>query len=93
MMLIECPWCGPRNQDEYICGGQAHIHRPQDPAVVSDRQWAAYQFMRMNPCGPHTERWRHLYGCGQWFHLVRDTLTHEIRVVYGITETPPEGLL
>ena len=93
MMLIECPWCGPRNQDEFLCGGQAHIHRPPDPAAASDREWAEYQFMRSNPCGRHAERWQHLYGCGQWFHMVRDTLTHEIRAIYRITENPPEALL
>ena len=24
------------------------------------------------------ERWRHTYGCGRWFNLVRNTVTHEI---------------
>ena len=93
MMLIHCPWCGPRNQEEFTCGGQAHIERPQNPTEVSDRVWADYQFVRQNPSGRHAERWQHLYGCGQWFHLVRDTLTHEIKAIYGITENPPKDLL
>ena len=93
MMRIECPWCGARNQDEFICGGQAHIQRPERPEEVSDQVWAQYQFMRENPRGLHFERWMHLYGCGQWFHLARDTLSHEIRAVYGIEEDPPEDLV
>lgn len=92
MMMINCPWCGPRNQDEFRCGGQAHIHRPADPASVSDAAWAEYQFMRENPCGIHLERWQHLHGCTMWFHMARDTLTHEIRAIYRIDEAPPVDL-
>ena len=92
MMLVNCPWCGPRNQDEFICGGQAHIQRPVQPGTVSDQAWAEYQFMRKNPCGLHLERWQHLYGCGRWFHMARDTLTHEIKAIYGIDSDPPEEL-
>lgn len=86
MMLINCPWCGPRNQEEFVCGGQAHIMRPEEPQTVSDHDWSRYQFVRTNPRGLHAERWLHLYGCGQWFHMLRDTVTHEIHGVYGINE-------
>jgi sarcosine oxidase subunit delta len=92
MMLIDCPWCGARNQDEFSCGGQAHIERPQQPESVSDRTWAEYQFVRLNSCGLHFERWQHIYGCGQWFHMTRDTRTHEIKAIYLMHEDPPEGL-
>jgi sarcosine oxidase subunit delta len=92
MMLIDCPWCGARNQDEFSCGGQAHIERPQQPESVSDRTWAEYQFVRLNSCGLHFERWQHIYGCGQWFHMARDTRTHEIKAIYLMHEDPPEGL-
>jgi heterotetrameric sarcosine oxidase delta subunit len=90
MMLIQCPFCGPRSQEEFLCGGQAHINRPEHPEAESDRDWAHYQFVRENPRGLHAERWLHLYGCGQWFHLLRDTRTHEIHGAYGMTEEPPE---
>ncbi|MEE4217219.1 MAG: sarcosine oxidase subunit delta [Xanthomonadales bacterium] len=89
MMLIHCPCCGPRNQEEFLCGGQAHINRPENPELLSDRDWAHYQFVRENPKGLHAERWMHLYGCGQWFNVLRDTRTHEIQAVYGITEDAP----
>ena len=92
MMSIGCPYCGPRNQDEFVHGGQAHIQRPQEPEAVSDETWARYQFVRDNPCGLHLERWQHLYGCGQWFHLARDTLSDEITMVYRIDQDPPEEL-
>jgi len=37
----------------------------------------------------HFERWRHAQGCGRWFNLVRNTVTHEILSVYAITDPPP----
>ena len=35
------------------------------------------------------ERWRHTFGCGQWFNVVRDTVTHEVSAVYGIADPRP----
>jgi sarcosine oxidase subunit delta len=31
MLLIECPWCGPRDEIEFSYGGEAHRVRPGDP--------------------------------------------------------------
>ena len=31
MLLITCPYCGPRPEIEFRCGGEAHIARPADP--------------------------------------------------------------
>ncbi|MEB0164296.1 sarcosine oxidase subunit delta, partial [Glaciimonas sp. CA11.2] len=28
MLLITCPWCGPRAESEFHCGGEADIARP-----------------------------------------------------------------
>ncbi|MGR3984880.1 MAG: sarcosine oxidase subunit delta, partial [Gammaproteobacteria bacterium] len=39
MLLINCPWCGARDQSEFTCHGEAHIIRPQDPAALDDAQW------------------------------------------------------
>lgn len=88
MLSIPCPWCGERARSEFSCGGEAHIRRP-DPRTATDEEWADYLFMRRNPEGAHRERWFHAHGCRQWFHVARDTATHEILAVYGITETPP----
>ena len=87
MMQINCPWCGPRDEEEFSCGGQAGIERPENPADVSDEEWAAYLFTRVNPEGLHREMWRHTFGCRQWFLVDRDTLTHEISPVT-VVETP-----
>ena len=89
-MRFDCPLCGPRDEIEFTCGGQAHLHRP-DPAGASDAQWAAYLFLRRNPAGLHEERWCHTYGCGQWFHVSRDTVTHRVMRVYPISVVPAEA--
>jgi sarcosine oxidase, subunit delta len=78
MLLLPCPWCGPRPENEFRYGGQAGLKRPVDPAAVDDGNWAAYLWVRDNPKGRHTERWRHLHGCGRFFNVVRDTVTDRI---------------
>ena len=49
MLLIPCPWCGPRDETEFRYGGQAHLAYPDDPAALSDEAWADFLFMRDNP--------------------------------------------
>ena len=88
MFVIECPWCGKRDQREFVNGGEAHIIRPQDSEQMDDEQWADYLFMRTNNQGPHAERWVHAHGCGQWFNVLRNTTTDEILNSYRIGEKP-----
>jgi sarcosine oxidase, subunit delta len=87
MMQIGCPWCGIRDEREFVCGGTTHISRP--PLESDDRAWGEYLFFRDNPKGMHLERWRHAYGCGMWFNVARDTVTHRIAAVYRMTDPPP----
>jgi sarcosine oxidase subunit delta len=82
VLLIPCPWCGPRDEIEFHCGGTTHIQRPIPHDQVSDETWGEYLFFRENPKGAHAERWVHAAGCRQWFNVVRDTTTHEITAVY-----------
>jgi heterotetrameric sarcosine oxidase delta subunit len=89
MLLISCPWCGPRDEAEYHYGGQAHIPYPADPAMLSDEEWAQYLFFRDNPRGPFAERWCHSAGCRRWFNVLRDTSTDRILVVYKLDEPRP----
>ena len=87
MLQIRCPYCGVRDEVEYRYGGQSHIARPGPQ--VGERQWSEYLFVRDNPKGRHFERWCHSFGCGQWFNLARDTVTHEILAVYRMGEPAP----
>ncbi|MGJ5749022.1 sarcosine oxidase subunit alpha [Streptomyces puniciscabiei] len=90
MLLISCPWCGPRDEAEFHYGGQAHVSYPEDPAALTDEEWARYLFFRDNPKGPFAERWSHAAGCRKWFNAVRDTSTNEILAVYKVGESRPE---
>jgi sarcosine oxidase, subunit delta len=89
MLLIPCPWCGPRDDIEFHYGGEAHIARPTDPNAVNDATWAEYLYMRANPKGVMAERWVHQAGCRRWFNVLRDTVTHEILACYHIGDPPP----
>jgi len=80
MLLIRCPWCGPREEIELRYGGEAHVGVPTPD--VDEQTWSRYLFFRSNPTGRYAERWAHVHGCRRWFNLVRDTITHEITGVY-----------
>jgi heterotetrameric sarcosine oxidase delta subunit len=79
VLLIPCPWCGPRAELEFAYGGQAGIAYPPDPEALTDDEWAAYLFLRDNPRGELDERWVHTAGCRRWFRLRRNTGTNAIR--------------
>lgn len=76
MLLIPCPYCGPRSQVEFTYGGDASVPRPANDA--SQAQWFDYVYLRDNPCGPLDEWWLHSAGCRSWLRVRRDTRTHDI---------------
>ena len=87
MLRIACPDCGLRDEAEFAYGGEAHVERP--PLEANDAAWADYLYFKDNPLGVHAERWRHARGCGQWFNVLRHTLTHRIVAVYRMGEPRP----
>lgn len=89
MLLIPCPYCGERPETEFSYGGEAHIARPENPAALSDEDWAQVLFMRGNQKGAFRERWIHTHGCRRWFNMLRDTASHQIHGVYRIGEAHP----
>ena len=78
MLLIECPFCGPRDEREFSYGGPDFGRRPDDPGELDDQGWVEQMTVPDNPLGPARERWWHERGCGEWFLLVRDTRTHAV---------------
>jgi heterotetrameric sarcosine oxidase delta subunit len=89
MLLIPCPYCGPREETEFAYGGEAHIARPSEPETLSDAEWGDYVFMRTNPKGAHYERWNHAHGCRRWFNMMRHTVSHQILAVYKVGDPKP----
>jgi heterotetrameric sarcosine oxidase delta subunit len=76
MMLIPCPYCGPRDVTEFAYGGDGNARQPRGDAALSE--WSDYVYLRDNPRGPHTELWQHSAGCRRWIRVRRNTLTHEV---------------
>ena len=89
MLLIACPWCGSRPENEFRYGGEAHIARPHDQGSLGDDEWGAFLYLRTNPKGVHHERWRHIHGCGRFFNFVRETVSDRVLATYRRDETKP----
>jgi sarcosine oxidase, subunit delta len=89
MLRIQCPYCGStRDEDEFTYGGPYERVRPATPQEMSDQQWADYLFTRDNTRGNSLERWRHTFGCRQWFGIERNTVSHELVRVFTFAEVP-----
>jgi sarcosine oxidase subunit delta len=88
MLRIPCPNCGLRDEPEFVFGGPSHITRPD--YAVDDKTWTQYLYDRDNSVGLNFERWLHAYGCGLWFNVARNTLTHALVAVYGMGEPKPD---
>jgi sarcosine oxidase subunit delta len=52
------------------------VKRPE--RATDDKTWAQYLHFRGNVKGAAKELWIHTAGCGRWFVLSRDTVTHEV---------------
>lgn len=81
MLLITCPYCGPRNDDEFTYKGEI-VRRPAadtDPAT-----WRAYLYTRDNVAGWQSERWFHTSGCRRFLTIERNTETNEIRKIEAV---------
>jgi heterotetrameric sarcosine oxidase delta subunit len=91
MLLITCPWCGPRDQTEFTYGGDANVKRPANPDALTDEAWANYVYIRDNPRGAHAELWHHHASCRRWLKVRRNTITHEILATAKLDEELPAG--
>ena len=91
MLVIACPYCGPRPELEFSHAGQAHIARPETPTDESAEDWGRYLYMRTNVKGVHAERWRHIHGCARFFNALRDTTTDQFLATYKCGEPRPDG--
>lgn len=81
MLKIDCPWCGSRNETEFVYRGEAGTVRPIPASTVDDATWSHYLYYRRNEKGEHRELWTHSGGCHQSFVMVRDTATHAVAAI------------
>ena len=50
MFLINCPYCGERDQQEFKAGGEAHIERPKQPTELSDDENGSIAILLAQSC-------------------------------------------
>jgi sarcosine oxidase, subunit delta len=77
MILLPCPYCGPRNASEFRYVGELST-RP-DPNETGIEEWRTFLYVRTNPAGWTTETWYHSAGCRQHLVAERHTVTNEVR--------------
>lgn len=79
MLVIVCPFCGPRNSDEFTYQGE---RRPRPDVASSDESaWRNYLYMKSNESGWVYERWFHVSGCRRFLQIERHTASNEIRTI------------
>jgi len=88
MLLITCPYCGPRPEIEFAARGEAHVARCA-PDADGDRI-AEFLYVRANTRGYLAERWRHVSGCGRFFNAVRHTVTDKFVTTYEVDDPRPD---
>ena len=77
MIVVPCPWCGPRNSADLRYVGES---RPRpDPNAAGPGEWRSYLYERRNPLGWTTETWHCRTGCRRYFVVERHSVTNEIR--------------
>lgn len=77
MVLVPCPWCGPRDAAEFGYVGELSV-RP-DPQTTTRKEWRDYLYLRRNVAGWTTERWYHRMGCRRYLVVQRETTTNAFR--------------
>lgn len=75
MKIMPCPLNGPRNIQEFTCGGE--VEMPPDPDRADAAAWADYLFLHDNAAGIVREWWYHV-PTSFWFIADRDTVSDEI---------------
>ncbi len=80
MILVPCPWCGPRNSAEFRYVGES---TPRPGPGATPQQWRRYLYVRANPRGWVTENWYHRAGCRRYLSVQRHTETNETRAAAG----------
>jgi sarcosine oxidase subunit delta len=77
MQLFSCPFCGPRDETEFLFAAEAGKIRPEPAPEISAEDWSSYLHSVGNPRGATREIWVH-QTCGEYFVMDRDTVSHVV---------------
>ncbi len=80
MSLFTCPFCGPRNLEEFV------FHKTL-PNVSGD----AYEqiYLRRDTPTASDEHWQHRHGCRAWLRVRRNPCSGEVLAVELLTGSAP----
>ena len=78
MLLIPCPNCGDRDQQEFQYGGRS-IEYPDLDKASSIPDWHRALHLYDQTHESIQELWYHHSGCECWFRLTRNLTTHEFK--------------
>lgn len=56
---------------------------------MGDEALEQFLYVRTNPKGRYSERWRHIHGCARFFNVVRNTVSDRIEASYKVGEPCP----
>ena len=79
MKIMPCPLNGPRNIQEFVCGGPVEPH--PDPNRCTDDEWSEFVWLEENRAGVVREWWCHA-ATSYWFIAERNTVSDEILATY-----------
>jgi sarcosine oxidase subunit delta len=77
VLLIPCPYCGPRNASEFAYRGEPR--RRPDVGAARPSEWRDYLYGHSNRAGWVLEGWYHRAGCRRFIRVERHTVTNNIR--------------
>jgi len=90
MLLINCPYCGERDQSEFSYGGRIRNYPALDSSA-SIETWHRAIHLHDSSQTPIGEYWHHECGCEQWIEINRDVDSHEMTPVSGSDALPGRG--
>ena len=81
MLVIDCPFCGPRNSSEFGFSGKV---KPRPGGRPTKSEWRRYLYEQDNVAGVSVERWFHVAGCRRFLDVERHSVTNEISSVTAV---------
>ena len=78
MLLISCPNCGPRAEEEFAYGGPSRV-LPSLDGLADATAWHQAVHCGGTSATIQPEVWYHHAGCERWVTLRRDLATHAFK--------------
>lgn len=77
MQLFPCPFCGERDEREFLYLGEFGKTRPETVNEITALEWTKYLHSKRNDLGTVREIWMHL-PCSEAFVMERDSISMNV---------------